>query len=376
MVFSTMADGLDLVTASECALQLMREALRGPKAVPAHRDESIRQLRMAFADRDETVHGMSSGSKMWALHASFLRVDSSFRTRPAAEWAGVHADGVKKEVLVLSRQCPAAEYCVLHGPWSAQFVQLADLAGALLPQWPSIPYPAPLENMDTWANRLAQRRATAAQTFELDMGDGGTETVPGSTVADQQWQDQTPFRGFRGPVTDDRGNAERWVGFVLEALMRRDPEALDVRLGPDRRDPHVVGPWNCVVTLRSIDLFEASVRVIDWLLATSLPPATPVAAALADEVHQDFQPSERQDAILSTMYDEGATSERRRLTRQAIASKVQHGLSGSSIGAEFSELKDQGFLRSREGNKGGCWLTEKGIARAKQIQSPVPGKNP
>jgi DNA-binding IscR family transcriptional regulator len=76
------------------------------------------------------------------------------------------------------------------------------------------------------------------------------------------------------------------------------------------------------------------------------------------------------------MYELGAVTERLRKTRQAVASRVQRGLSASSIGTEFSALNDAGFIRSREGNKGGCWLTAKGIARAKENLSPATIKNP
>jgi hypothetical protein len=270
MIFSVLSGGLDLVTASEYALELMREALRGHTAVPEHRDASLGQLRLAFADQAARAGGLGGGR--WGLGTWFVRVDSSFHTRPAAEWAGIRIGGDTQEILALSRQCPAVEYCVLRGMWCPQFLHLADLAGALLPRWPTPPYTAPLEHMHTWAERLARRRELVAETFVYDLGNGRTQEVPGSEIAEREWQESRLFDPFSRPVTDDRGNAERWVGFVLDALMRRDPEALDVTMGPDRRDPHMVGPWNCVVTLRNMDLFEASARVIDWMLPT--PQAT------------------------------------------------------------------------------------------------------
>jgi hypothetical protein len=261
--------------------------------------------------------------------------------------------------------------------WCPQFLQLANLAGALLPRWPGVPYSAPLEHLDTWDRRLARRREIAAQTFVLDLGDGRTQEVPAAELADREWREHSPFDPFSRPVTDDRGNAERWIGFVLEALMCRDPEALDVRLGPDHPEAHVVGPWNCVVTLKEMDLFGASAQVIAWMLP-SPSESTPIPAtiAAAREGEQDFEPSERQDAIISSMYELGANSERCRRTRRVIASKVQRGLKGSSIGTDFVVLKEKGFLRAREGNRGGCWLTDKGIARAKQNLATTTRRNP
>jgi hypothetical protein len=115
------------------------------------------------------------------------------------------------------------------------------------------------------------------------------------------------------------------------------------------------------------------------LTALAVLPPTPTSDAVPTvpgggdspaAPRDSYEPSERQDTILAAMSELGAVGFNSRKTRQAIAGKVQRGLSAASIGADCATLKEHGYVDSQEGSKGGCWLTAKGIGRAKQFLSP------
>jgi hypothetical protein len=138
-----------------------------------------------------------------------------------------------------------------------------------------------------------------------------------------------------------------------------------------RKDPPPT--WFSTYATTATNIFAASSAAIDFAGLAESPPVSPPkteGAATAAESDQSFQPSERQDAILAAMFELGATGWNRRHTRRAIASKVQRGLSATSIGADCATLRERGYVDSQEGSKGGCWLTGKGIDRAKQILAP------
>jgi hypothetical protein len=107
-----------------------------------------------------------------------------------------------------------------------------------------------------------------------------------------------------------------------------------------------------------------------WPAVVTPPPLASADAFAAPDAPSQFHPSERQDSILAAMYELGATGRNRRKTRREIASTVQRGLSAASIGADCAVLKENEYVGSQEGSGGGCWLTSKGIGRAKQILSP------
>jgi hypothetical protein len=87
--------------------------------------------------------------------------------------------------------------------------------------------------------------------------------------------------------------------------------------------------------------------------------------------------SERQESILAAMYQLGAFGQNSRRTGDKIANEVQRNLKGSSIAADCAVLKTLGYVDSQEGGggKGGRWLTNKGIERAKRFLSPSDGKD-
>jgi hypothetical protein len=72
-------------------------------------------------------------------------------------------------------------------------------------------------------------------------------------------------------ITDDRGNVERWIGFVFQVLKERQPEAVEMRIIPEEPTGRCL-PWNAMLTLRDMNLFQASARALE--LAFGLGAAT------------------------------------------------------------------------------------------------------
>jgi hypothetical protein len=141
LVYSQFPRQVDLVTATAWAIDLLRCALNGggkSELTTAQRNQ-FGALHHAFSTVGEHVISLASVGPFSEFEAKVLRLDSSFQTRPAAEWAGVRAGGAKQEVYFVSRNDAVKECCILRGPWVEQFTDLADRAGALLPEWPAEP---------------------------------------------------------------------------------------------------------------------------------------------------------------------------------------------------------------------------------------------
>jgi hypothetical protein len=288
LMFSVMSEPLDLVTATECAVQLIREATGPTPSTPQDWRHRLSELRPRFERFARQARQMGAGNPELSLDAWLVRADSTFATRPAAEWAGIPAPRANHDPLALARSGCVVEWCVIQGCWYGTFVELANLAGALVPQWPERPFPNILADVDRWQQSLPERRAIAGQdqSWFDELGDGsGCPSQPFPT-----WVRFAVGNAARADrlVTDHRNHIERWVGLVYSVLKLREPDLFHIQVFPEGEGVHS-NPWNCVATLSDLNLFEASVRVIDWLThepdrhdangeVEANPPADPSAA--------------------------------------------------------------------------------------------------
>lgn len=167
---------------------------------------------------------------------------------------------------------------MIQGTWYDTFVELANLAGAMVPSWPETPYPNLLADMGQWQQSLPGRREIAGQPRPwFDKIRDGTDSSRQDFPA---WVRLGLSSRLDRLVTDHRNHAERWVALVYTALKIRDPDSFRVQVLPESAG-HGINPWNCLVTLGELNLFEASARVIGWLLpemsevAALVGPASP-----------------------------------------------------------------------------------------------------
>jgi hypothetical protein len=260
VILSRLEDTCDFLTASASALSLVLEALDGieRRAQPQpHAD--FGRLREEFLRL-----GALYPRGPLELRAWVLRLSDSFRTSPATEWAGVPQGGGAQGIpraYVLSHLHADRVVCVLQGPSAETFHELADRAGALLPCWPSSPYPALLNDVGAFARYCDPARFPWA----IDAGDG--------------WN--------RGMVTDHRGNVERWLGVAFAQLMRDRLEHFNFTTCPeDVALTAAGGPVNAVMTLREMNPFSACARAIEMaglVPQQTLPADLSAQAALTTE---------------------------------------------------------------------------------------------
>jgi hypothetical protein len=236
----------DFLTASVNALLLVLEALdgteRGAQPLP-HSD--FGRLRDEFRRVGELYSRGPLDLNAWVLHLS-----DSFRTSPATEWAGIPrgggAQGVPR-VYVLSQLDADRVVCVVQGPSAEAFHELANRAGALLPCWPSQPYPSVLNDVGAFARYC------------------DPEQFPWTIHSGDVWN--------RGMVTDHRGNVERWLGLAFALLMRDRLEHFNLATRPENVALTAAGgPINAVLTLRGMNLFAACARAIE--MAELIPKQT------------------------------------------------------------------------------------------------------
>jgi hypothetical protein len=77
----------------------------------------------------------------------------------------------------------------------------------------------------------------------------------------------------------------------------------------------------------------------------------------------------RQRSILVAMSEHEIASERRRKYRGAIVKLINRTHNAQSYGRDFAALVKRGLLKSREGPRGGVWLTLQGKAEAQRLRS-------
>jgi hypothetical protein len=142
----------------------------------------------------------------------------------------VRPGGADQHVYRVLSQFDARKECFVVGwPVHQQIFEFADKAGGMLPTWPEVPYLPLLEHAETWLKRVEKRREVAAQPWVFE---GTEETIPSCEVAERIWSDLRLGPGCHQWVTDQRGNIERWLGFVFHVLMESDPESIEIRLIP------------------------------------------------------------------------------------------------------------------------------------------------
>lgn len=274
VIFLAFPRTADLAAATGWAIDLLARAVRGGGGSLSP-DDTRRQfgdLAGCFVAARELAAG--AGGRL-DLSAAVFSHGTSFGLPAGAAVAGYPLPG-PRTVYVLSARGAAKEFCVLAGPRVEAFVELADRAGALLPDWPAVPYPTLFGPAD---------RATAA----LD-----------------------------GYVTDHRGNVERWIGFVFATLKERAPDGLEVRAVPAAG-----GGGISFLDLRGLDLFSASARAIELAGLTDPqsggrepvgppPPVTPVWDRTArrltyrgEECKAYRRGAREQEKILAAFEEEG-----------------------------------------------------------------------
>lgn len=97
------------------------------------------------------------------------------------------------------------------------------------------------------------------------------------------------------------------------------------------------------------------------LLTAFLNPAGTVA---------DEPLGERSQLALIAMFELGALdSDRRRSTEDIAAKALGDDADSNSLKSVMAELKTRELIESKTGRGGGCWLTEKGRARADKLRS-------
>jgi hypothetical protein len=267
LVFSRFPHELDLVTATGYAIELLSQAIRGGgtlQLTDAVRDQLLR-LYQEFTAVGALFGRRTPGPLGMDLDARVLRLDTSFRTPAAAEWAGYQPGGAVQEDVYLARSGSAKEVCVLRGPAVNDFLRRADRAGALLPAWPAQPASLLLADAAAWLARVARRRELQSEQFYFvteDQSPPHGQPIPPAQAAQHYWESTRLSPGWGGMVTDHRGNVERWVGFVLHMLKEHDPDSVEIRTVPE--GGRAIGHgWNAILTLRETDLYRASARAME-----------------------------------------------------------------------------------------------------------------
>jgi hypothetical protein len=273
LIFSCFPHQLDLVSATGHAIELIRCAVRGGggfRVSDTNRDH-LRRVHQEFAAIGNTPTRRSNAESDPDVRV--LRLDNSFRTPPAARWAGYQEGGDTQQTLALSLRRGVREVCVLRGPSVGDFTRRADRAGALLPAWAEYRAAPLLEDADNWLTRVTRRRELASEQYYFATEDGsppGGVPVPLSTVIRHYWESTRPSAHWGETVTDHRGNVERWLGFVFYVLKEYDPDSVEVRRASAGRTDY--RGWNAVLTLRGMNVYQASARAMElagWVWAES-----------------------------------------------------------------------------------------------------------
>lgn len=319
VIFSAFPRTADLVAASRWAIDLLGRAVRAEadNSSPNYTRQQFGELagRFATAGRELATDGGRS-----ALSAAVFSHGTSFGLPAGIAVAGCDLPA-PRTVYVVSARGAAKEFCVLAGPHVRKFVELADRAGSLLPDWPAVPYPT-----------LFSPAGSAAGTLD----------------------------GF---VTDHRGNVERWVGFVFATLKECAPGSLATRTVPAGR-----GTMLSFLELQDRDLFSASARAIE-LARLSEPAssghqpggmpdrATPLwdrtarrLTYLGEECKAFRRPAPDQELVLAAFQEEGWP--------EAIDDPLQRGKLGKTVESLNKNLRHIRFYRNGSG-KGLRWSDDR-----------------
>jgi hypothetical protein len=272
VIFSRFPSELDLATATRYAIGLLRDVLRPTS--PKHLTDELRaqfaKLHQEFTYAAAALAAGPPGLRESGLDVRVLGLASSFDTPPAVEWAGYRSSGSHQKRLFLSRLNAFKECCVIRGGCVDDFYQRADQGGAMLPVWANAPDDPLLHDAQSWLIRVKRRRELEDQQFVVGSPNGSAPhgvSIPTQEVVQEYWESTRPWPGQSCMVTDDRGNAERWLGFVFYMLKEYDPNAVEVQTFPAGR-PCFGHDCNTMVSLRELDIYQASARAIvlaGWL---------------------------------------------------------------------------------------------------------------
>ena len=101
--------------------------------------------------------------------------------------------------------------------------------------------------------------------------------------------------------------------------------------------------------------------------APAEPQPAPPDRARGSEGTDDLRDRER--LILETMYANGVTSKKAKLTRAEIVQLIKPNDDVQSYAHAFADLKRKGYTDSNKGADAGIWLIEKGITAGKENQN-------
>jgi hypothetical protein len=350
VIYSWFPPNLELVTATEYAIDLLRCVLtNGATRTPTDEVRNqFKALHEAFSETGQLLESHAGFGPFSDFEAKVIRLDSSLHTPPATEWAGIQAQGAP-QVRFLSRNNAVKECCILHGAYVDTFLKLADQAGALLPEWPSEPYPALLEDAEHWQRRLQRRNELAGQSFWIVSETGKPlheEAVPSSTLVDTFWWATTPSSLSHRLVTDHRGNVERWIGFLFHVLKEMQPDAVEIRIIPEEQIGRCL-PWNAILTLRDTNLFQASARALELAFGSRVvavvsdPTGQPepnciVTAETAPQALQLSPPATLANESIAPATKPKRSTERGEAREKIIAGLTEHHqyTDGSCLNAE------------------------------------------
>jgi hypothetical protein len=104
----------------------------------------------------------------------------------------------------------------------------------------------------------------------------------------------------------------------------------------------------------------------------TLPMARKILAFGADSLN-DEPLCDRAQLVLIGMQELNATKSDSRRSTDDIAKRSLGGeADANALKALISDLKTRGYIKTKTGSGGGCWLTDKGIARAQRLQLTSP----
>jgi hypothetical protein len=266
VIFSRFPNTLDLVTATERAIELIRQAVQVTDSTSLTDDIRLqfRRLHREFLANGEFI-SQSARKATLDLDVRVLRLDNSFRMPAASQWAEYLLGGVAQLTYFLSRMGCVKEVCVIRGAVAGSFVGRADRAGALLPAWSAAPAAALLHDINNWlfrVNRTQELRTQRYYPFSKDGNLLSDQPFPPEQLAQHFWESMRPSPGSSGLVTDHRGNVERWLGFVFYMLKEYEPGAIEICTIPNEEQGWCTGR-NAILTLREINLFQASARAME-----------------------------------------------------------------------------------------------------------------
>jgi hypothetical protein len=163
-----------------------------------------------------------------------------------------------------------------------------------------------------------------------------------------------------------RGSNHTVVKNVLRGITEREEEARS----------HLVGRWFRELTAEQAAAFappasgragrlgaEPEVRVTAENQGSGASREPTSEAEAAPELN------DRQRLILEAMLDNELTSERRRQSRAQVVRLIHREHKPGTYSHAFAGLAKHGYLRSREGPRGGVWLTAAGKAEAEAQRS-------